>query len=225
MHKRTSFFVFSLALAVFTAGAAGATPAFVGQTVSGDLSIDGIPVPTGTTVMSPSRVASGAESGLIRLQDNRVIGFEANSVAVIGSAPSGGVQVAVKSGAVAVANADGTVMRLAADTTTLLEQEGQVGQGEPIEELVELCTFDEQADDWQRVEVLASQVEQRLAAGDVYPGDDGLDEDCEEDKAAIFWTTGKKVGLGLAGAAVLGFGIDELDSDDTTTRPASPVIP
>ncbi len=225
MHKLTRSCVFTVALTLAAATAGWpAAAGQLGQTVSGDLRIDGVSVPSGTTLLSPTLVHSGAATGLLRLDDDSLLGLDAGSTAYLESTPAGGVQVAVRSGTVSVASAEGESFQLAANSRLVLDPQGQVLEGEAIE-MVELCTFDQETDDWELIAVPEPEVADRLAAGDVYPGEEGLDEECNDEDPVVFWTTAKKVGVGIGAAALLGFGIDELNDDDPTTRPASPVTP
>ncbi len=222
---KSSVLMVVLTLAVATT--AWTAPAgYLGQTVSSDLRIDGVSVPSGTSVLSPTLIGSGDSDGLLRLDDNSILGLEPGSAAYLESTPSGGVQVAVRSGTVSVESADGESFKLAANSRITLDPQGQVLEGETIE-LVPLCTYNDETEEWELIEVPEPEVASRLAAGDLVPGDNdkGLDEECNEDDPIIFWTTAKKVGVGIGGAAILGFGIDEINSDDTTTRPASAIQP
>lgn len=225
MDRLTRSSVLMLALVLATAATAWTEPSgYLGQTVSSDLRVDGAPVPSGTTLLSPTLISSSDAGGLLRLDDNSILGVDAGSAVYLESTPAGGVQVAVRSGTASLESADGESFLLAAKSRMVVDPQGQVLDGETIQ-MVEVCTFDQEANEWELVEVPEPEVANRLAAGDVMPGTEGLDEECNEDKPVVFWTTAKKVGVGIGAAAVLGFGIDEINNDDTTTRPASPITP
>ncbi len=105
---------------------------------------------------------------------------------------------------------ESAVVRLASNEAYVLEDE-TIGEGAEVE-MVAMCTPDEDQDDWVLIQVPATEVEAHLAAGDVRAGrefnDLGLDEDCDEEPAAVLFTTGDKIVAGLSGLAVLGL-IDE----------------
>jgi hypothetical protein len=97
-------------------------------------------------------------------------------------------------------------------------------QGEMIE-MAALGHYDAEKSEWLKIECPATQVDGRQTAGDDYPGDNGLDEDCNEDHKAVFWTKGRKVTASVGVALLLSWGVDKLNEDDTTSWPASPGAP
>jgi len=222
MRRLKTLSILVLAL-TFCAPGWAAPGGYLGQTVSSDLRVDGVAVPSGTTVLSPTLVNSQADNGLLRLDDS-ILSLGAGATAYLESTPSGGVQVAVKTGTVSIESANGESFKLAANSRMELDPQGQVLEGETIE-MVPLCTFNRETQKWELIEVPEPQVASRLEAGDVRPGEKGLNEECKEDKPVGFWTRGRKITAGVGGAMILGFGIDELNNDDTTSRPASPIVP
>ena len=61
----------------------------VGQTASADTRVDGIQVPSGTTLISPAVVEAGASGAVIHLRHGEVIAMAPRTTAVVASADNG----------------------------------------------------------------------------------------------------------------------------------------
>lgn len=179
----------------------------LGQVATGDLTIDGAAAPAGTTLLSPTLVATGARAGLVYLDNGQVLALGPGTRTYLEEAPEGEVRASVQSGSLLVRQSSGTLMTVAQNDVVQLDQEGaEIGEGKKVggaEEMVELCRLvDWTAQlaslcsedpslyecDWELIEVAPGEVEAHLAEGDVYPGNDnneyGLDEDCNDEAAA-----------------------------------------
>ena len=211
----------------------------VGQTASADARVDGIRVPSGTTLISPAVVETGDSVAVLHLSNGEVVAVAPQSTAVVASV-DGGVQLAVQKGNVAYTDGAGAMATLSRTETVLVSQEGQIQEGARIgaddeeEDLCELqewtaplwqtCRFDDPDDndcDWDLLEVPMSEVPQYLDKTAVLACDDrndlDLDCDCKKRKGAFWWWIPLAA---VAGGAVLYTVIEEDDEE-----PASPSQP
>lgn len=213
MHKhRILAAVLALPVLCLATGASAASNVeILGTTASNEVRLDGYAVPSGTTLVSPSVVASAELPALVHLRGGHAIALAAGSEALFERSATGGIRLAVKAGMMEINEPGGSLIRLAANESHLLADENQIGEGLQVE-LVALCTFDDDKEEWVPIKVPASEVGGRLADGDLRAGEDhndlGLDEDCDEEAPFVLFTTGGKVVTALSGLAVLGL-IDE----------------
>jgi hypothetical protein len=210
----------------------------VGQTASADAKVDGVGVPSGTTLISPAVVETGEKPAVIHLDYGEVVAIGPQTTAVIASVDNG-VQLAVQRGNVAYTNSAGAMETLSSTETLLVSQEGQIQQGSRIaddeeERLCELddwtaalwqkCRYDDPKDDdcdWDLLKVPMSEVPQYLEKTAVLACKDrnDLDLDCDCKKRAAFFVWWQPVAA-VAGGAVL---YDVITDDDE--EPASPSVP
>ena len=210
----------------------------VGQTASADAKVDGIRVPSGTTLISPTVVESGDAGAVIHLSNGEVVAMAPQSAARVADV-DGSVQLAVQKGNVAYTDNAGAVATLSPTETMLVSQEGQIQEGARIdssggatERLCELqdwtaalwqqCLAEPKSDgcDWEYLEVSMSETPQYVDKTAVLAckdrNDQGLDCDCKNPKAFAWWIPVAAV----AGGLVLYEVIDKDDED-----PASPTTP
>ncbi|MGB5753511.1 MAG: hypothetical protein WBN87_11670, partial [Thermoanaerobaculia bacterium] len=100
----------------------------VGQTASADARVDGIRVPSGTTLISPAVVETGDEAAILHLSNGEVVAVAPHSTAVLASVDSG-IQLAVERGNVAYTNNDGASETLSTTEAILVAQQGQIQAG------------------------------------------------------------------------------------------------
>ena len=210
----------------------------VGQTASADAVVDGINVPSGTTLISPAVVEAGDKGAVLHLSNGEVVTMAPQTTAVV-SDVDGSVQLAVQQGNVAYTDNAGQAATLSTTQTVLVNQEGQIQQGARIgddeeeEDLCELqdwtaalwqtCRYDDPKDndcDWKLIEIPMSEVPQYLEKTAVLACEDrndlDLDCDCKKRKAFAWWIPV----AAIAGGAVLYTLID--DDDDEPASPSQP---
>jgi len=103
----------------------------VGQTASADARVDGIRVPSGTTLISPAVVETGDKAAVLHLSNGEVVAVAPHSTAVLASQDRG-IQLAVERGNVAYTNNDGALETLSTTETILVAQQGQIQAGPRI---------------------------------------------------------------------------------------------
>ncbi len=239
-RKLSVCLVTTLALIALPSGAATDSLA-LGQVASSGALLDGIPVPTGTTVLSPAVVESGADPVLLHLLNGQVIVLDRQSTTRLERTEAGAIALAVETGAASLQHGSGEVMTLATNSLLVLDQEGQVRAGAPVseavsEEMARLCQLLEATPErfaectaskkaardcaWQLLEVPPGEVGSYLDVSAVWAGTDrndlGLDDDCREEAGAGL-TTAKKAGIAVGAAVLAGFAYDEIDDDDGDT--------
>lgn len=211
----------------------------VGQTASADTRVDGIQVPSGTTLISPATVEAGDSGAVIHLNNGKVVAIAPQSTAVVASVDNG-VQLAVQKGNVAYTNNAGAMETLSTTETMLVSQEGQIQQGARIgeddeeEELCELqdwtailwqkCRYDDPDDDdcdWELLEIPMSEVPQYLDKTAVLACKDRndleLDCNCKDRGGAFAWWIPVAA---VVGGVVLYEIID--DDDEESASPSTP---
>lgn len=168
--------------------------AILGKVLSTGVEVDGIEVPSGTTLLAPTSLRTTSSPASIHLSGRRVLRMAQESQARFESQPSGGVQVAVLAGALSYLDGGGEVVTLGRDDTALLDQEEIVGEGmriseeEPTVEMCELqktddpakvaeCLADPSSDgcDWETINPSYSQVD-GLLDHSVFASVEGLDD-------------------------------------------------
>ena len=217
-----------------------ATAISVGQTATVGAKVDGLRVPSGTTLLSPALIETGDTPAVVHLSSGQVLALAQQTSAVV-SDVDGGLQVQVQAGNVAYSDQSGEVTLLAENSTTMLNQEGQIQEGERVstagaaegdESLCQLqnwsqaqwqkCTVTDPKSgdcDWTLLEVPMSEVPQYLDINSYLSCKDRnpLGLNCECGIKVIPWWI---VGAGAAAAAGL---IIIIDDDDP--KPASPTTP
>jgi hypothetical protein len=125
-------------LGLVTAAASAATA--LGQTASPGTLVDGLRVPSGTTLVSPALVATGSSPAIVHLRNGRVVAVGEESEVRLNSTTSGAVEVSVHAGQITYRAASGSVMTVAAKELVLLDQEDPVQEGARVEAAEErLC--------------------------------------------------------------------------------------
>jgi len=212
----------------------------VGQTASAETSVDGIRVPSGTTLISPAVVETGDSGAVIHLSNGEVVAMAPQTTAVVASVDNG-VQLAVQQGNVAYTDNAGAMATLSSTETMLVSQEGQIQQGDRIydedeeERLCELqdwtavlwqkCRYDDPDDDecdWDLLEIPEPEVPQYLEKTALLACKDrnDLDLNCDCKKPAGFFIAWWIPVAAVAGGAVL---YEVIEGDDEP--PASPSEP
>ena len=121
----------------------------VGQTASADAKVDGIQVPSGTTLVSPALIETGNSGAVIHLSNGEVVAMAPQTTAVVASVENG-VQLAVQQGNVAYTDNAGAMATLSSTETMLVSQEGQIQEGARVydeDEEERLCELQ----DWTAV--------------------------------------------------------------------------
>lgn len=215
----------------------------VGQTASPGARIDGVQMPSGTTLLAPTLVATESRPAVLHFINGEVLTLAEHSSALVESVDRG-LQVVVRSGNAAYTDATGAVASLSETESVLLTQEGQIQQGARIgeeqeeeERLCELedwtpelwqtCRYDDPSDedcDWELIKVPMSEVPKYLEVTALLACEDrnelDLECDCAEEIIFAWWKAGAGVGA-AAGAIVLYEEV--IDEDDE--EPASPSTP
>lgn len=230
----------ALAGAIVLCASPGAAASAIGQTATAGAKVDGVEVPSGTTLLSPSRVETGTSPAVVHLSNGRVLAFSEKTDAMV-ERVGGDVRLDVRSGNVAYTDGSGEVAFLSASNSLVLDQEGQIHEGARVSEsasaegserlcelqdwtaeLWEACTGPNRKEAdcaWELLEVAASLAPTYvgktayLACKDRNP----LDLTCDCRPPAVVWW---KVGAGVALAAGL---YKHIDLDDETS--ASPTTP
>ena len=220
----------------------------VGQTASSEATVDGIRVPSGTTLISPALVETGDAAAVLHLSNGEVVALAPHSAALIASVASG-IELSLERGTLAYTDSDGAQETASATETVLVEQQGEIQQvertstDEQEERLCELqdwtadrwrdCRFDdpEEADrdegdedddgcDWELLEVPMSQVPQYLEKTAVLACKDRNDLDFDCDCKPVPLILWWIPVAAVAGGAVI-YSVVEGEDDE----PASPITP
>lgn len=219
----------------------------VGQTATPNATVDGIQVPSGTTLLSPALVEAAGAPTVIHLTNGQVLALTEDARAMIESTNTGAIQVSVESGQMGYADETGTVTTVASNNLIVLDKAGQVGEGARIsstssgqEDEERLCqlqdstparftqcndkdTKDDEDCDWELLEVPMSEVPKYLDVDSLLACDDrnplDLDCNCQIEAAGYLWW---KVAGGALTAAV---GYRIIDGKDDDEKPASPTTP
>ena len=221
-HYSTSILIMVAALMVVPVPAAPAGPVTaLGQIATAGARLDGVAVPSGTTLLSPSLVETGATPAILHLRNGQVLALAAESAARLEGLASGAVRVVVKAGRISMVEPSGGAMTLAENSIVALSAEGPQVEATGAEEeevrlceLVEstpakfqLCTIDDpdaEECDWELLKVPENEVPNYLGISTVYAGTDkndlGLDKDCEERPVGMIWP----VKAGIVAGSVLG---------------------
>lgn len=101
----------------------------VGQLVGGGASIDGLAVPSGTTLLSGSVVSAGARPASVHLVNGQMVEVGGNSRALLRRGQGGEIRVSVQAGTLSFVEAGGAVSTLPADYEAIFAQRRA---GEPV---------------------------------------------------------------------------------------------
>ena len=231
--KKVSIICAALLALTFAVASTATSP--VGQVVSAQATIDGVKVPSGTTLVSSSVVEAGTEAAVLRLLDGTLVGLDRQSSARLEARATGGVEIAALAGDVAYRESDGSIVAIGEGTTAILDQStGEVGGGEPIDpeeeiaicylegwspELVELCTGDPEKEDckWVRQKIRMADLARHLRHADVYAKKDlrtsEMDEEIDCRRVGAWWW--------LSALAL----VPVVEDDDIAAVAASPIVP
>ena len=217
----------------------------VGLTASAGTRVDGVRVPSGTTLLSPALVETGDRGAVIHLSNGQVVALSEGAAALVESTDTGAIQLSMHTGKMAYADASGEVTTVSSNNRVVLDPSGQVTEeastgptlsaSDQNERLCQLqdstpTRFDQCSDpesknddgcDWEYLEVPMEEVSQYLDIDSVLACEDrnALDLDCDCDLEAggyMWWVVG---GIGAAAAV----GIIITDNDKETV--ASPTTP
>ncbi len=218
----------------------------VGQTASAGTRVDGLQVPSGTTLLSPALVETGAKGAVIHLSNGQVVALSEEASALVESLEVGAIQVSMQAGKMAYTDQTGELTTVASNNLVVLDQAGQVGEGARIgsapatdsDEEEELCqlqeftperfalcsdpdTKDDEDCEWEYLEVPMDEVPQYLNVDSVLACKDrnAIDLNCDCSIAgggAAWWVVG-----GVGAAAALGIIINDNDQEPV----ASPTTP
>lgn len=86
----------------------GVAPKAIGQVVASGVRMDGVLVPSGTTLFSPSLLKTNGQPGMVRLRTGEVLQLGANSSAAFQATTDGQITVAVNSGTLSFRVAGGS---------------------------------------------------------------------------------------------------------------------
>jgi len=104
----------------------------IGQVIASGIRMDGVVVPSGTTLFSPSLLKTAAQPGVVRLTTGDVLRLGANSSAAFQRSGSGEITVAVNSGTLSYRVASGSATTVASPASFSFPQRGT---GLPVPDL------------------------------------------------------------------------------------------
>ena len=150
----------------------GADPLPVlGQVISDSVQMDGMSVPSGTTVLSNSVLATSQDPAFIHLGKGRVIQLHRNSSAYFEKTPSEAVQVNVRSGTLSYRSAGGELVTLPPESLIVF-QAGAEPVAEPQEEGLRVVLVERAATGEDTIQVNdASRIDARCTI--LFPRPDG----------------------------------------------------
>lgn len=255
-HPCRSFLVslgVGLAIGLLLAPAASAAPS-LGQVASPGAALDGVPVPPGTTLLSPARVEASERPVILHLTSGQAVAVDGGSAVQLETSGRDELRLTVAAGAVSFREPSGAVMTLVATSDVVLGPEGQVREGTPVsrvrlcrladpEASFEACAASQEVAagcEWEVLEVAEARAAAYLGVDAVRAGEErndlGLDDDCEVSRTAVAEPRSASVGGGQKGlattskvalglAAAAGVVVLVDQLDDDDERPASPVTP
>ena len=129
MKKVTACFALLLLIAFPgpTAFAAPGSAAVLGQDISPDMTMDGISVPSGTTLLNETLLQTGSTVAAVHLGIGSVLELGESSSAYFKRLPSGEVRVSVETGSLSLLR-EGEVVTLSADDKVTIPQQ----TGKPV---------------------------------------------------------------------------------------------
>lgn len=192
----------------------------IGQTASSEARVDGIWVPSGTSLLSPAKVETGNAPAVVHLSTGEVVAVAPRSSAILASV-GGGVRLAVQKGRVAYTSETGEVEYLSPTETLVANAQGEVREGPRTVEgaadericqlrnwttqLWQTCRHDEPDDGdclWDLIEIPMTEVPTRLEKTALLACEDrndlGLECDCARNVPVLWWIPLAAVGGGWA---------------------------
>ncbi|MDX1382031.1 MAG: hypothetical protein R3190_00225 [Thermoanaerobaculia bacterium] len=254
MHRLASSGVSLLlaaAMLVALAPAAVAGSEIVGHITSIGAQIDGIKVPSGTTLLSPALVSTGKQSAILHLAGGHVVNLGPETTAHVTALENGLVGLSIDEGSAAYLSAAGDLVTLGNLGTARFVPRagagaaaaaGQIEEGEEAEiRLCQLrnsnpakfniCTITDPASgqcEWEPLDVTPANigdhlnVDSVLAEGETWAGATGNDLGLDRDCGTDPAAAFLAGGAAVAGGLVGGAALfDAIDSDETI----SPVVP
>ena len=233
------------ALIGFLAGSSAALAAatVLGQISSDNVLVDGVRVPSGTTLLTDSLLKTRTTPAVVHLDNGGLLRVESNSSAHFAGSTAGDVGVDVRSGTISFRDAGGEAFAIAESSLVVFDPDGQVREGARVDDRVRLCALQDPWNEtqckanpqdsicnWTLVIVAPTDVQTHLDQGAVYAGANnlGLDDDCEADPLAMpeddkdrgpgTWVW---VAVGVGGAGAVYILADELD-DEGSASPFQP---
>ena len=97
----------------------------IGQIATSGARLDGVAVPSGTTLLSPSLVETDVTPAILHLRNGQVIALGAESAARLEGLASGAVRVVVKVGRISMVRPSGGAMTLSENSAFVMSQEGE----------------------------------------------------------------------------------------------------
>lgn len=255
-HPCRSFLVtlgVGLATGLLLAPAASAAPS-LGQVASPGATLGGVPVPPGTTLLSPARVETTERPVILHLTSGQAVAVDGGSSVQLEASGRDELRLTVAAGTVSLREPSGAVMTLVATSDVVLGPQGRVREGTPVptvrlcrladsEASFEACAASRQAAagcEWKVLEVAEARAAAYLGVDAVQAGvernDLGLGDDCEVSRTAVAQPRSVSAGSGQKGlattskvalglAAAAGVVVLVDQLDDDDERPASPVTP
>jgi hypothetical protein len=251
--KRTNIYqVLAVAGMILLAGFSPLSAATIlGQIGTNGTSLDGHAVPSGTTLLGDSVVATGDHPAIVNLLNGRTVMLGGQSKVLFEIADAG-LAIHVQAGTLAFSTSADEAVTLAANSVLMLNELGQVQEGTRVNRAdVGICDlrnantgeyFTDAADialchdkpgndqcDWNRDDVPDPDLQGFLDHGAVRLGDSGtkLNSMCNSNGVGEVVVFGAKGGGGkkwalIAGAAVAGYLIYDDSQDDTVASPVTP---
>ena len=195
-HRITTLALVSLLVALPSVAA----PIVLGQTALNSSIVDGVEVPTGTTVLSPSRIQTASAPAAVHLSTGQTLNLGPNSSARLESASGGRISLAAETGTVEVGTQDGEVFQLALNAVAMLD-DNEPGSGQDVV-MIEVCDKDGNLIEWDAADI-------KNCKGCDLP-ENGV---CKDKPTLLGISVPVAIGIGV-GAGVLGFVIAD-DDDDT----------
>lgn len=137
MPRRVTMLCFGLV--IFLVPALGGTPAesveqdIVGQVLSNSAMINGAPMPSGSTLLNPSVIATALSPAIIHLTNGQVVELARNSSAAFEKTQEGEIHITVKSGTLIFRAAEGEIATLPPESELAVTPSGQL---QPLTSLV-----------------------------------------------------------------------------------------
>ena len=124
--KQITRFVLCATLAVIVVAPVGAATV-IGQLGSA-ATMDGTPVPAGTTILSPAVVESGDGVVIVHLTNGRLLALDSQSEVRFEALEKGSLQVATEAGYLSLRDADGGLVTVGASSIVSLGSQGLIQQ-------------------------------------------------------------------------------------------------
>ena len=225
-----------------------AAATIVGQIGTNGTSLDGHRVPSGTTLLSDSVVATGDHSAIVNLINGQTVLLGGRSQVLFEIADAG-LAIHVQAGTLAFRTGADQTVTLAKNSVLVLNNQGQVQEGTRVNRAdVDVCDLrnadtgdyftspvaiaqchaepGEDECDWNKLEVSEAELQEYLDHGAVRLDDrpPDLNEGCGTKVGA--WWKWPLVGVAAAGASYVVFDASDSDSEsDSDSDTGSPVRP